>query len=332
MTVDFDSIWEELISESQMRSTGIIRRRLTKDFDDGLYIGIDAKTKQRIFLVVHHGSGSSLKNVPPWKEICVEEFPDQSDTGITNVKISLASLRYSDLFSAFARDLYHTLSPLRMSPEIPRALSLRLAKWHQFFQEFGNMGLSDDAQIGLFAELWMLRKHVLTMMPGYEGVLSWQGPDGAPHDFRLKGGYVEVKVTGEDNTIHVANEYQLDDHGLPALYLYLLRLNTADNNGITLPRMVEEVRETLSDQDSINLFNQKLIQTGYLEAHEEIYLRKYRIIDEILYRVTEGFPRLIQPPMGITQVKYDLLLQNCNRFRISLSVALNVLKEEGAGK
>ncbi len=47
----FERLWKEMETNLGERSYGLLRRRLTTERDDGLFVGIDPASGQRLFLV-----------------------------------------------------------------------------------------------------------------------------------------------------------------------------------------------------------------------------------------------------------------------------------------
>ncbi len=331
MTENLEELWGRLEAETGMRpGTGVVRLRLTKELDDGLYIGLDAGSKRRLFLVAVQDPEKLLRNLPHWREVRIEPLRDPEDPAQSFVRLELVNAAFRDVFSSFAADLYRTLSPLRRGLAVPPALANRLEKWQQFFREHGPSGLDPEAQRGLFGELWFLRHAVLPRLPGVEGVRRWKGPEGSPHDFRFVTGAVEVKVAGgpDPERLRISNENQLDDAGMPSLYLYVLILASVQDGGLSLPALVGEVRLNLhGDPTGSAMFEEKLIQAGYLTAHEPAYLDVYTTSAEAFYRVGEGFPRIIRPASGVARVRYEISLSSCQQFRVDPNAVLPALME-----
>jgi len=330
---DFEALWREMETNPGEHSYGLLRRRLTLEKDDGLFVGLDPASRQRIFLVdLPQEMEFSMRSLPRWTEVQVERVVLEKRPQRIRVKITLVNPRFADVFTAFASDLYRALQPLS-GPTVPDVLIARLEKWNRFFREHGPEGLSEEEQRGLCGELLFLRRHVLPRLAGIKGIRVWMGPGGAAHDFRLPGGCVEAKTLGlrPPRIIHIANEGQLDDEECSPLYLYWARLEPADT-GESLPGLVEDIRHVIAfDRFATDAFEQKLLMAGYLDTHAPLYGVRYRVGEEVLCQVKEGFPRIVRPPEGIGFVRYDLAPEVCRSFQVDLARVLGTLVDSGEG-
>jgi hypothetical protein len=332
MMLDFELIWSELEREAVLSGKGLVRRRLTRDYDDGLYLGMDGASRARVFLVELGKAEVALSSLPRWREVRVRTVRDDSGSLTYFIVIELANPDYRSVFTAFAHDLYSTLTPLKRGPSLLRTLTNQLLKWQSFFREYGPAGLSVEFQRGLFGELWVLRNLVLPDLAGSDGVRAWKGPERQPHDFHLPGGFLEVKVNGKSDwdRIMVSNEEQLDETGAAPLFLFVLTVEVESPGGVSLPSLVGDIRSALAtDPDGLAAFERKLIEDGYLGVHEIEYSTVYLVIERSLYAVIDGFPRIVHPSKGVSRVRYELSLVACRPFRIDPVPALSNLVRGG---
>lgn len=328
----FERLWNVMETDPGERSYGLLRRRLTAERDDGLFVGLDPASRRRLFLVdLPQGIDFANRSLPRWTEVQVERLVLEPHPLRVRVKIALVDIRFADVFSAFAEDLYRTLRSLELGPHVSMALEERLEKWNRFFREHGPEGLNEEEQRGLFGELLVLWKHILPHLPGIKGTRTWTGPGGADHDFQLPGGCVEAKTVGmrPSKAFHISNERQLDERDCKSLYLYWANLELSES-GESLPHLVDEIRGMLkTDKFAKDTFEQKLLMAGYLDVHAPIYRWHYRILEEALCRVQNGFPRIVNPPNGITFVRYDLALEPCRPFQVNLARSMASLATGG---
>jgi hypothetical protein len=329
----FERLWKEMETNLGERSYGLLRRRLTTERDDGLFVGIDPASGQRLFLVdLPQGIDFANRRLPRWTEVQVERFVLEPHPLRVRVKIGLADVRFADVFGAFAEDLYRALRSLEPGPQVSMALEERLEKWNRFFREHGPEGLNEEEQRGLFGELLVLRRHVLPHLPGIKGTRTWNGPGGADHDFQLPGGCVEAKTVGmrPAKSFHISNERQLDESDCKSLYLYWANLELSES-GESLPHLVDEIRGMLkTDKFAMDTFEQKLLMAGYLDVHAPNYRWRYRILEEALCRVQNGFPRITNPANGISFVRYDLAVEACRPFQVDVARSMASLVKGGS--
>lgn len=67
------------------------------------------------------------------------------------------------------------------------ALLSRIERWRARLE--GSRASLDRAALrGLIAELVLLERDVMAVLPAFDAVAAWTGPDGSPQDFTLPGG------------------------------------------------------------------------------------------------------------------------------------------------
>lgn len=195
-----------------------------------------------------------------------------------------------------------------------------LAKWRRFWGQLPRRTLSREEQLGLFAELWFLSAWLLPRL-GSTALVAWRGPLGSRHDFEWPDKSVEVKGTtstrGRIHQIHGLDQLMAPENG--PLYLFSLHLCEEAGAGNCLPRVIETCRHQLaSDGEALGRIESILLQAGYSPIYEEEYSKlRLRIIEEVLFVVSEGFPHLSNLsfvggiPPGIERVEYEI---NLNTF------------------
>jgi len=192
-----------------------------------------------------------------------------------------------------------------------------LAKWRRFWSVVNQGILSKEQQLGLFGELLFLSRWLCPGVGVSKAVQMWRGPMGARNDFEIHGLGIEVKTTGRVDASHVV-------HGLDQLLeppggtLFLFSLSVRDEASGTecLPGVVQEMRTRLADDTALlSQFEAILYAGGYDDRQSSEYAKLVlRIRDERLYRVAEGFPRLVPSsiagglPIGVGAVTYELRL------------------------
>lgn len=195
-----------------------------------------------------------------------------------------------------------------------------LGKWSVFFQFEKEYVLSENAQQGLYAELYVLEQMMEEDIAGT--IDGWTGCNAESHDFYIGKNALEIKsssLKGPDK-IKISNEYQLDDIGIHGkLYLMYLKLKKSEVHGESLPDIVERIMSKLSTVQK-NTFQSKLLKVGYLYQLPELYIFHFVVKDEMCYIVKDGFPRIIKQniPKGIGAVSYSVSLDACEKFVITI--------------
>ena len=154
--------------------------------------------------------------------------------------------------------------------------------------------LSEEKQIGLWCELWVLDK--LISFRGVDAVRSWIGPLKEPHDFRLDSVELEVKGTRSRKRSHlISSEDQLLASEGCSLYLVSLQLAPAAGDGaIGLADHVRSVADRLAGAPTmLTLFEALLAEAEYVHQHERFYQSSYRLRTRPnLVPVTGEIPRI----------------------------------------
>jgi hypothetical protein len=91
-------------------------------------------------------------------------------------------------------------------------------------------------------------------------------------------------------------------------------------SGQTIPELVRSIRENLENSPrALEVFNEKLFQTGYLDSEATWYERiGFHTLNQVAYHVEDGFPRISMEtiPEGVGDLKYSLVLSTCSDFKV----------------
>ena len=161
---------------------------------------------------------------------------------------------------------------------------------------------------------------------------SWVGVDAALRDFQRSTWAVEVKTTATNNPqkVIINGERQLDETLLEKLFLFHCSVEVSNGNGETLNRKIANIRSLLeSNIPVLNVFNSKLFEVGYFEAHANKYENRfYKIRSENYYKITDDFPRIKENELrsGVSGVKYDIILAMCDEYLITENQLLNTIR------
>ena len=253
-------------------------------------------------------------------------------SGRTRLIFALSDAEFLDVFSSLADDIVRTLVEATDETDAVAQLVDRLRTWQEFLRRFGSQGMSREACRGLYGELVFLRDHLLKVLPGTEAVMAWTGPRRAPHDFQTPYGSVEVKTTAAatPHSFRVANVRQLDDRGVSALYICVVRVDESEGGEETLPEAIDRLRSALGA--SAKQLDEPLINAGYIEAQRSLYESpRYSIRSPRFFHVGEGFPRLTEPriPNGVESVSFSVALAACADYACSDSEVLETLSPDG---
>ena len=201
-----------------------------------------------------------------------------------------------------------------------------LAKWRRFWGGVAQNLLSREEQLGLFGELWFLSRWLLPSVGASKSIAMWRGPAGARNDFESNGLAVEVKTSSRLDGGHTVNglEQLLEPEG-GMLLLFSLCTRDEASGPESLSNVVRSLKADLaSDAEQLGRLETLLCAAGYDDRHEAEYEKlRLRVRAEGLYRVADGFPRLIPEslvdglPAGVGVVRYELRLEAAGQWLVS---------------
>lgn len=326
----YAELWASLDRELQSKGTTLeLARRLVAETESTeLHLGVRASDQFRLLFV---------RMPPSWNED-VSHFPRWSGmrVGVERGKERPEPRRFlvlqqgpnspPEVFEALAADVCEAIT-FESKRDVLQVVMERLDRWKTFFTEQGTRGLGPQYQQGLYGELWFLREKLLPSMRPEEAVGSWTGSRHADHDFQFKGRAIEVKTSAakQHQAFHVASEKQLDARGLESLFVFLITLGTVDGGGESLPAVIDSIRKLLEGNAVARRgFAEKLLESGYLDAHAEMYRTGYLLRSVKAFKVGPGFPRLLASdlPPGVGELSYSVVIAACEPFKFSIDEAI----------
>lgn len=326
-----ENIWVGLESEVSNHS-GLLYKRYSAEVLPDVFIALKAPEKLRC--IAFRISATFPFDETLWnklKDIKIETLPDERDKSKKFLLILLLNKQLKDIFSTLCEDLIFGISEVSTEQTLVEKLLERLAKWQSLFEKVGKQGLSDEAQRGLYGEIYFLRFILNNISDKIYCLKSWLGPEKSIQDFQYSNWAVEVKTTHGNNhqKIHITSERQLDDSIIEKIFLFHLSLDVREGNGESLNILIDEVSDLLNDNTmASNLFKMKLLESGYYDIHKPLYdERGYTIRQENLYRVSGNFPRITenQIPIGVGDVRYSIVLSESEEWRINHETLLEEL-------
>lgn len=201
-----------------------------------------------------------------------------------------------------------------------------LAKWRRFWSGIAQGVLSKEEQLGLFGELLFLNRWLAPAAGMAAAVKMWRGPAGARNDFEAPGLGIEVKTTGRVDGAHVIHGLdQLLEPPGGNLMLFSLLVRDEASGTESLPAQVAEARGLIAEDYAVqSQFDALIYAAGYDDRLAAEYAKlMLRIRDTGLYKVVEGFPRLVPAslvggvPDGVSAVEYQLRLDAAGAWRLA---------------
>lgn len=325
------SIWQKLESE---RSEGLVKRAL--DFSSCLKTFCTYRSPERhlgIAFSFHQEIKPDISVFQDLSELNISLFKDNSfpDSKLLLIQLTNREQRVNDIFAYICANIIGSILEVESEREGVRLVITQLRKWKDIFSKRRNQKLTPQEQQGLYGELHFLRK-LLRSIDKITATYTWVGPDMAPKDFQSDMWAVEVKTTTSTSQsgILINGELQLDESDIEYLYLYNLVVEVSRQEGDTLPGIIAAIRELLAgDNKTTEIFESKLLLSGYFDLDEEFYKeRHYHIRKEHYFQVKDEFPRIKKDDlkMGVSEVKYCISLDFSSEYMVVEESVINTIE------
>lgn len=289
-----------------------------------IFLALDRDSSfQKIILIQTIDGNSEIKsaieNINLVKSFSIDSFPSNDNFLPVFYSIRLSEQAEDEIFYSFIEDLVNQItSENNISPMY--SVLKRIKSWMNFFKK-KNIGiLGENEQLGLYAELLILRQFLTESIYDYIDIIqAWEGPYNENHDFVFINQVgVEVKATTSNNpyNIKISNQYQLDNSDFENLYLVVLQLKRHKNNDYEkLPNLVRSIFDLLSlDQNAVIKFQDALWQIGYFSEAEDLYNDySFQILnDGMIYQIDDTFPKITSEMINnkVSNVKYVVSIQD----------------------
>ena len=328
------AIWEDLERVQPPRSAGKVKRRILPHAGCDIFVAIEKPQNTRMLLMLAGDNAlDEVEDLPTGQGVEARIAQPGEDGEDVGIELVLTDPRSADIFTALAEDIARTVAVETDQAAAVLALTDRLRRWQRFLQLVSPEGLGYQAQLGLYAELWILRHHLLDGVGHVRAIRAWTGPSGASHDFQLGSCALEVKATTQKQhqVLRIASERQLDDAGVAYLYLFHLSLDTHLDGGASLPDLVAEVRNELAGGPAASAFEDRLLGTGYTEAQAHRYANPgYSERESNFFHVTSDFPRITEADLrrGVGDVTYSIAVAECKHFQANADIMLERARGE----
>ena len=299
-----DDLWSR-ISQGPT-ATGVFRL-----FDEShpldLFAGIDSEGRRVLMLIA-----DEAPELLPAPGVIEVNLTQRSDGRFTLI-LRLARPEFHELFGRLCQDLVDT-SRSSSKRNGTATLLLRLNRWRKLLEPGVERGLSDRQLRGLFGELSFLKTVAIPRVGPMTAVHGWNGPLGAPQDFQLGAGLVEIKtILPGAHVVSISSADQLEA-GTTPLQLVVVTIDVSQ--GISPSALIKELRKELEGTPAAQAeFDLRLAEMGYTERPE--YDQLHFAVQSIrYYPVTETFPRIVISglPAGVSEVTYNLDLLQCGPY------------------
>jgi len=313
MKTKIENIWQDFIENDSLR-TGVILKRYSADIIPDCFVSMRMPEKVKSIAFRISTKSIDISSLSDLKDITSEIIPDETDKDKSLILICLADNSLSSIFAVLCEDLFQTVSAIEQELVLIQALQNRFIQWKELFIMAKGSGLTLEKKIGLYGELYLLKKLLLQTGLLSEILSIWTGPETGIRDFEKDNCAIEVKTTHTHNhqKIRISSERQLDTALLQYLFLFHLSVEKRNSDENTLNTIVEEIYSILGHNKLLgNILKRKLISAGYFDHHQPIYQNmSFLVREEDFYKIEGSFPRIEEKGLmkGVGDVKYSIIL------------------------
>jgi hypothetical protein len=310
---DAEAVWNQLQVPSDLSYSA-----RPHPAEERLWLAIDNQDHRHLLISLGSGTpGHTLLRVRGLSAV-VTTLAVAGSPATLWVDVHCEEPNFNGTFATVVDDLVKALAG---STETLATVEEALLAWRWFWGR--GRGLSDEAALGLFGELWFLDRWI-------EGadIRTWHGPTGHRHDFTVAELSVEVKASAvrRDGASHhrITHLDQLADPDTGRLLLFSLQAVRDPNAGNSLPRLIKRLENRYAESAvQSQMLKERLSQAGWSSTQAHDLATTYRVTAEELYHVEGAFPRLTRasfpggPPIGVEEITYSLDLASCADWRIA---------------
>jgi len=306
-----ESVWQKLLSAG--RHAWPVYQRIDEIHPLDYYAGISANGLRILTLI----SLNEPARLPLFRAFQVTK--GRREDGRWSISVELTHPEFAHIFGHLCDDLIEASRSECRAENAAAYFVARLLRWQTLLGR-DRSGLLDSQEIrGLIGELLLLEQVVLPVKGPDSSVRSWEGPLGAPQDFRFEKRFIEVKTCGPSKPLVWISSAEQLDIGAAPITLAVCVIEPADplvQQSFTLASLIARVRLSLgASGPALAALDERLKLAGYTDRPEYtadcFALREFRYYD-----VTDGFPKLERRllPQAILSLTYQLDLTDCLSF------------------
>lgn len=313
MFEDVIDTWEGMLD------SGEHGQRLIDHHPLKLYFGADVGCRPLFFLIT-----DKKPQVPTMSPLVTVDRGQRKD-GTWTVVLTLQDKRLAPAFIGMCLEMVR-----RSASVANEALAL-----DQFFSTLNQLRsllshkppqrLTVEQLRGLVAEIWFGVVVLLETNSAAEILAAWQGPYGAPQDFRMASGQMfEVKaLRAGARAFDVSSVDQLDpgtDGSLTVSAVLLDDATSTTPNSFTVLSLIEALKsELIEDPQALDGLEHRLAALGF-EADDDFYAHYYFTVSGArFFPVTAEFPRLLHAnvPIALERVTYRVRIAGISHLEVS---------------
>jgi len=297
-----------------------------------VFSSIESLSHLRFRLATEHTSGKHFVCLIVNKEI---EFPDLNPYNFVGVQLFTTKIQdeihlnillldtdLKDEFFLFVQNIVNELKKTLTEQEAVKTLFNVISRWKRLFNRIYKGLLTKEQQKGLLGELLCIDFLLSNNISSNKVINSWYGTEYDDKDFVFDNCAMEIKFSSNKVPyLNISSERQLDISTIPALFLVLYHCNEVQKGDFSLNSVIEKIREKLQCcSEDLILFNEKLIEYGYLDDDKMHYEKQYALLETYTYKVTSSFPKIVKDsiPIGVYNTNYKIEISAVEDYRIDL--------------
>lgn len=285
--------------------------RVDKEHILELYIGLDENGRRSIEL----RSSFNPRKVKGTTAIEVNQYENQK---YKTIRFSLTDDEISGLFFTFCEDLIEQTRALTDESAGYNTIVIRFHQWKKMFVSSKKEFLNEVQIMGLIGELLFLRDYLSKRIGLSEALKSWSGQELTHKDFSYNDTWTEVKtIRRSSQSVRISSLEQLDSTNSGELAVFALEKMSAQYKGVSLNKLIVEIRNLFTDSEEQDLFMAKVALQGY-EYHNYYDDFVFEIIYNKCFKVDDTFPRMTprDVPDAVIKSIYDIDLNKIAEFEI----------------
>ena len=315
-----------------MAAEGSARHMLVDEHVLHLYYGIDQAGLPIFFAIT-----SLRPQLPPLRGVMISSVRQRGD-GQYVATLTLANGEYADTFMRMCMELARRTHSETSEENALAAFITTLKQWQRLLAHHGAQPLSDRQVRGLLGELRFARNYLGARLEPRDIIAAWEGPLGAPQDFRHDSmGLFEVKaIRANTPSVLISSVRQLDPDTSDRFHLVTIEI--ADDSlaiaeaAVSVLDEIDAMREFIGgDTEAMEQFEDRLARLG-LDTSEPHYSEGLYTFGKLAVFVVESdFPRLkaSNTPLGVEEVTYRVRLDHLGSFARSIDEAMSTNLETG---
>lgn len=297
-----------------------------------VFSSIESLSHLRFRLATEHTSGKhfvclivnkdiEFPDLKPYNFVGVQLFTNEIQDEI-HLNILLLDVDLKEEFFLFVQNIVNELEKTLTEQEAVKTLFNVISRWKRLFNRIYKGLLTKEQQKGLLGELLYIDFLLSNDVSSNKVISSWFGIEFEDKDFVFENCAMEIKFSSNKVPyLNISSERQLDITVVPFMYLVLYHCNEVQKGDFSLNSVIERIREKLhSSGEDLILFNEKLIEYGYLDDDKMHYEKQYALLKTYSYSVTSSFPKIVKDsiPTGIYNTNYKIEISAVEEFKINL--------------